>query len=218
MDITIRRATEADKDFLVMAITEAEKSGSDTISYCAMFSITGEEFRGLVSNILDEDMNGQEMCISNFLIAEVDGERAATLGTWIEGMDGMSSNMIKSNMLLYFLDRDKVLNAAENIRLVSETNIHKETNTLQVEFGYTDARFRGLGLFARLLNEHIRVNMERYDWLNKVQSRPLKSNISSIKAHEKVGFSYVSEQRCTNSDILKILPSDTRILMERKLK
>ena len=137
MQINIRKATEADKDFLITSIIEAEKSGSDIISYCAIFSITEEELRAALNNMLDEDMEGQELNISGFLVAEVDDEKAAALNTWVENANGMTSSMIKSNLLMYFIDRQAILNAAPAMALMNAVNIHRDNNALQIECVYT---------------------------------------------------------------------------------
>ena len=217
MDINIRQATEADKDFLIESIIEAEKSGSDMISDCAIFSITEDDFRTALSSMLDEDMEGQELNISGFLIAEVDGEKAAALNTWVENASGMSSSMIKSNLLMYFLDRQAIINAAPAMALMNEVNIHRDSNALQIESVYTAEKYRGLGLTSKLINEHIRLKQAAAVPFNKVQVILLKNNEAAQKAYQKAGFAIVAEKHCTNPAILNLMPCDTKILMEKQL-
>jgi ribosomal protein S18 acetylase RimI-like enzyme len=217
MDIEIRQATEADKEFLIESIIEAEKSGSDIISYCAIFSITEEDFRTALSGMLDEDMEGQELNISGFLIAEVEGEKAAALNTWVENASGMSSSMIKSNLLMYFLDRQAIINAAPAMALMNEVNIHRDSGALQIESVYTTEKYRGLGLSSKLINEHIRLKQALGVPFNKVQVILLKNNKAAQKAYQKAGFTVVAEKRCTNPTILNLMPCDTKILMEKEL-
>jgi ribosomal protein S18 acetylase RimI-like enzyme len=218
MSITLRKATPADKDFLVTAIIEAEKSGSDIISYCAIFSITEQELRVLLNDILEEDIEGQELCIGSFLIAEVDGEPAAAISAWIENETGMASNMIKSNLLMYCLDRDIIMNAAPAIQIMNEVNIHRAEHALQIECVYTAKKYRGLGLVGKLIEEHIRLKQEAGKIFDKVQVILLKNNDSARRAYEKTGFAVVSEKRCADKTILKLLSCDAKILMERKIK
>lgn len=217
MNISIRRATVADKDFLITAIIEAEKSGHDTVSYCSIFGISLEELKELLCNILDEHIEGQEMYIPNFLVAEVNGEKGAAVSAWIENETGISSTMIKSNLLMYFLDRDIIMNATPSIKLMNEVNIQREANALQIECVYTDEKFRGLGLIGKLINEHIRLKQGTGLSFNKVQVILLKSNERAIKAYNNAGFSVVQEKTCSDKAILKLLSADTKILMERKL-
>ena len=217
MEINIRPATEADKDFLITSIIAAEKSGGDVVSYCAIFNISEDELRTALGNILDEDMEGQELSISGFLVAEVDGEKAAALSTWVENVNGMSSNMIKSNLLMYFIDREKILNAAPNLSLMNEVSIHRDDHALQIECVYTVPKYRGMGLSARLINEHIKLRQAASMPFNKVQVILLKNNTSAQKAYAKAGFTVVAEKRCTDRAILKLLPCDTKILMQKEL-
>ena len=213
MNIAIRQATADDKDFIITSIIEAEKSGADIISYCAIFSLTEQEFRGILNNILDEEMEGQELCISNFLVAEVDGERAAALSTWVEEESGM----IKSNLLLYFLGGDKITSAASNLSLLNEINIKREIGTLQVECVYTNEKFRGLGIVRQLIDESIKWRLGQGKAFEKAQVILLKNNESATRAYEKAGFTVMEERHSPDKNILKIFPGDTKILMERKV-
>jgi GNAT superfamily N-acetyltransferase len=213
MNIVIRQAKANDKEFIINSIVEAEKSGSDMISYCAIFSITEHELHDILGNILDEEMDGQEFCISNFLVAEVDGQKAAALSTWIE----QGSGMIKSNLLLYFLGGDKITIAAPHLSLLNEINIRREAGALQVECVYTDKKFRGLGLIKQLIEESIKWRLTQGNSFTKAQVILLKNNDSAIRAYEKAGFSIAQEKQCPEKNILKILPGDAKILMERKI-
>jgi len=217
MSITIRQATAEDKDFLIEAIMEAEKSGSDTISYCAIFSITEDQLRETLSNMLDEEMEDQELYIPNFLVAEVDGKPAATISGWVEKKNGMASSIIKSNMLMYSLDRDILLAAAPRLGLMNEVSITRDENALQLECVYTKPEFRGRGLAACLLEAHIKRMKDEGEPVDTAQIILLKNNTGAIKAYEKAGFSIVAEKTCGDDGILRLLPGDTKIMMERKL-
>jgi len=217
MSTVIRRATEADKDFLITSIIEAEKSGSDVISYCAIFSITEPELRELLGNILDEDIEGQELCIPNFLIAEVNGEKAAAISGWVKQDMGMAGTMLKGNLYMYFLGQEKMISAAPSLTLMNEVNIDRENDTLQLECVYTNPAFRGRGLSRQLIDEHIRLQQAEGIPFSKVQIQLLKNNESAIKAYQKGGFSIVMEKKAADTAILKLLPCDTKILMEKHI-
>jgi len=217
MSMTIRQATAEDKDFLIEAIMEAEKSGSETISYCAIFSISEDRLREALANMLDEEMEDQELYIPNFLVADVDGKPAATISGWIEKKNGMASSIIKSNMLMYSLDRDILLAAAPHLGLMNEVSITRSENALQLECVYTKPEFRGRGLAASLLEAHIKRVKEEGEPVDTAQIILLKNNTGAIKAYEKAGFSIVTEKTCNDDAILKLLPGNTKIMMERKL-
>lgn len=216
-DIQIRQAGPQDRDFVIEAIIEAEKSGSQMISYCQLLGITEDELRTLLNNILDEEMDGQELCIPNFLIAEVDGEQAAAVSTWIEGAGGMTSNLIKANFFMYFLGSDVMHNAAGSLKVLSETNIERKDGALQIECVYTREKFRGMGLSGHLINEHIAWRKGKGETFDTAQVIVLKDNVSAIRSYEKAGFSVVAEKKSSRPEILKILPCDTKVMLERKL-
>jgi len=217
MSTMIRPATPADKDFIITAIVEAEKSGSDLISYCAIFSITEAGLRKILGDILDEDIKGQELCLSNFLIAEVDGEKAAAISTWIEKENGMASNMIKSNVLMFFIDREILLNATPLFSLMNEISIARQENALQIECVYSSEGFRGRGLTWQLIDEAVKLKTKSGPKFNKVQVILLKNNEKALNAYRKAGFTVVQEKQCADKAILQILPGDTKILMERNI-
>jgi ribosomal protein S18 acetylase RimI-like enzyme len=218
MNISFRSAAPSDKDFLITTIIEAEKSGSNIISYCAIFSINEEELKALLGRILDEDIEGQELYIPGFLIAEVDGEPAAAISAWIENETGMSSNIIKSNLLMYCLDRDTLINATPALQLMNEINVPRSAGALQIESVYTAEKYRGLGLVSKLVDEHIRRNREAGKVFDTAQVILLQNNVSARKAYEKTGFAVVKEKTCADKAILKLLSCDTKILMEKKIK
>ncbi len=217
MSVTFRRANAADKDFVIKAITEAEKSGSDTISYCAVFSITEDELKVILGKILDEEMGGQELYLPGFIIAEVDGVPAATISGWIEGEEGMASSMIKSNLFMYHTDREVLMKAVPQMKLVNAVNIDREQGALQIEYVYSAEGYRGRGLAAQLVDEHIRRNREEGKQVEKVQVMLMGSNAPAIRAYEKAGFITVKEKKLDDPAITKLLSCDTKILMERIL-
>jgi hypothetical protein len=68
---TIRRAVATDIPFLVDVIISAERSGTDKLSYSTLFDLPEAHVRRLLAEMLAEDVTGQELCVSGFLIAEV---------------------------------------------------------------------------------------------------------------------------------------------------
>jgi ribosomal protein S18 acetylase RimI-like enzyme len=217
MSIVIRKATNADKEFIITSIIEAEKSGSNVVSYCQIFSIDETTFRSILNNILDEDMEGQELCLSGFLIAEADGIKAAAISAWIEQETGMASGVIKSNLLMYFIDREMLVNAVPSIALMNNVSINRDEKALQIECVYTSPEYRGMGLVKQLINEHINQKQKAGALFDKVQIILLKNNTNAIKSYQKAGFTIVKEKTCSDQSILQILPCDTKILMERHL-
>lgn len=214
MSITIRQATADDKDFIITTIIEAEKSGSDVISYCAIFGITTEELRQVFHNILDENIPGQELCIDSFLIAEDDGEYAGALAGWIEGLDGMSANMIKSNLLMYYMNREAMMQAMPAMKLIGEVSIERENGVLQIESGYVVPAHRGKRIFALLTEAHIKRWQERGETFSRAHIMMMGNNTGAKILYEKMGFREANRKTLNSPIITTLLPGDTKLLME----
>ncbi len=217
MSTIIRRAAAQDKDFVIKAIVEAEKSGTDIISYCSMFSITEAELRKVLAEILDEEVGGQELYLPGFLIAEVDGKQAAAMSAWIEKEGGMASSMIKSNLFMYFMDRDKLMKAMPAMGVVNEVSIAREDHALQIECVYTDPAYRGQGLSTMLIDEHMAQKKKAGFLVTKVQIQLMENNKGAMRAYEKAGFEIRDRKKTDNPAISRLLSGNTKILMERTI-
>ncbi len=212
--ITIKQATTTDKDFIIETIIAAEKSGTDLLSYSAIFNIPEPEFIHVLSEILEEDMIGQELCVSGFLIALVDEKPAAAICSWVEGEEGASS-MLKANALMYFLGKEKFLAAGNAIKTIEELNIPRENGAIQLESIYTKQEFRGLGLSKTLINEHINRHKLRLSSVTKAQIILMQNNQTATIAYEKAGFQIAIEKTATNINVGKFLPGNSKLLMEK---
>jgi ribosomal protein S18 acetylase RimI-like enzyme len=210
----IRKANDADIGFIVKAIIEAEKSGTERLSYATMFGLSETEVKDLLKNAVSEDIPGQELCVSGFLLAMIDETPAATVCSWIEGYDEIPSALIKANILFHFLGSETLLKAADKTKLVEQISIPRETGTLQIESVYVDNKFRGLGVSNKLILEHIKESLETGIDLKKVQIQLAENNQSALRSYEKLGFKTIIRKKCDDSLILSFLPSDTKIMME----
>ncbi|MEI6764568.1 MAG: GNAT family N-acetyltransferase [Bacteroidota bacterium] len=212
----IRKAAERDIPFLVESVIAAEKSGTETLSYSTIFNISEEEVKALLSRIFEEDIPGQELCISGFLIAEINGEYAGAVSAWVEGVEGPST-IIKANMLSFFLGKEKVANATTKGTLLNTVHIEREIGALQLESVYTCNKFRGQGVSGKLIEEHIRLVKKDFTDVKRAQILLAKTNNSAYKAYHKPGFYTVLERKCTDAAILDLLPADTMILMQKEI-
>ena len=214
---TIRSASVADIPFLVDTIIEAEKSGTDKLSYSTIFGIAEEEIRNYIAEMLLEEVDGCELSVSSFLIAEKEGQIAAALSAWIEGKDGISSTVLKGNLLNYILPKECLKNAIQVNSIISEIHIEYHTNTIQIGAGYVAKEFRGNALLGILNNEII----ERLSKLNpnvlKVCVQIFGCNIPSIKTYEKANFKVELIKTSSTKEIHNYLPSNKKILMTKEL-
>jgi ribosomal protein S18 acetylase RimI-like enzyme len=207
----VRRANETDIPFLVEAILEAEASGSQNISYREIFCLNDRELKDLLDSILSEEIQGCGWSPPEFLIAEQDGEAAACCAAWIEGAGGLSSNIIKSQLLVEFLGQGKWENSKENLNAASEVDIHRTPGVLQIESVYTQPRYRGNGLSGILIREHLLQAAKIGTRSAEIQL--MKNNGAAIRAYEKAGFIFKSEKRSDNNKLGKLLPHHTKLMM-----
>ncbi|HPI37674.1 MAG TPA: GNAT family N-acetyltransferase [Ignavibacteriaceae bacterium] len=213
--IEISPATSADIDFVIDTIIEAEKSGTEKMSFCNIFSMTEPEVRLLLKRILEKDVTGQELSYSEYLICRVDGEYAGACTSWIEEENGYSAALLKADLLFDFVEREKLIEAQRIFSLIQGVNIEREPGTLQIAYAYVKPKFRGRGIIGLLMNEHIKNQKNRVPGINKAQLRITKTNENAARAYEKIGFVKIYERTVDNDEILKILPAKTKILMEK---
>lgn len=59
-NLVIRVATIHDIEFIIETIIEADKSGSNVISACNILNVNEQEYRNILKNILNDNIEGQE--------------------------------------------------------------------------------------------------------------------------------------------------------------
>lgn len=217
-NVEIRRAEKKDIDFIIETIIEAEKSFTNVISYCTIFSLTEEEVVDLFRKFLNENIPGQEFCYSDYLVA-VDGEEyLGACASWVEGTEGFSSSVIKADLLLEFLSYEKMAESKHLFEHLQKINIEREINSLQIVNAYVRPQHRGKGIISRLINEHIKIQKAAYPFIKKAQLRPTGVNEAAYKAYNKMGFEFVREQKIEEDFILNYLPAKSKILMEKVIE
>jgi ribosomal protein S18 acetylase RimI-like enzyme len=212
--IAFRTAVEADVDFIAEAITEAEKSGTDIFSYARIFDLSNEQATALIKNAVLENIPGQELCLSGFIIAEIDGEPAGAVCSWIEAKDGIPSSLLKANVLYYFLGKEAISRADHKSEIIDPLFIPREPGTLQIESVYVRNKFRGMGVSMELILEHIKQHIINGKNFSKVQIQLAETNAAAMNAYQKPGFIMHARKISHHPDVLKYLPSNTKIMME----
>ena len=213
----VRRATLADIPFLVECIIAAEKSGTDRLSYCTLFGLPEAEFRGMLVEMLEEDVPGQELCVSGFLLAERDGQPAGAICGWVEGTGAKASALVKGSLLMHFMGRERITAASPRLKLMEGLSLARTPGALQLESVYVDARHRGQGLCARLLDEHQALARRDHPAVQAAQIILAKGNGAALAAYEKAGFAIAAERSSPAPQVLALLPSATRVLMDKPL-
>lgn len=212
-EYTFREANENDVDFIVQSIIEAEKSGTDILSYSRIFNLTETELRMIFSQMLLEGIEGCEFSISSYIVAVNDGKVVGTIGAWVEEKDNPSS-IIKANLLGYYLPRNSLTYASQFAEAISTLNIEHVRGALSFVIVYVSEENRGKRLFEQLANEHIKRNPHS----GELSIQLMANNIPAIKAYERYGFKKYFEIRSENEMIPRLLPYNMKILMKKILK
>ena len=212
-NLKFRNATSDDVDFVIEAIIESEKSGTEMISSCKIFNFTEKEFKNILREILVQDIPGYDYYLSGFIIAELHGEKIGTVGSWIEASSGTASGMVKATVLFQYLGAAKFKEINKNTKVIKGLTLNREPGTLQLEHGYTKEKFRRQGVFTSVIKENIKGNLRDYSFL-KVQGILFNENYKSFKAHLKLGYKVIEEKKVADPDIFKFFPYNTKVLME----
>lgn len=208
----IREATINDIDFIIEAIIEAEKSGSEILSYSTVFNLTETEVREILRSILMEEMEGCEFSLVNYLIAFKDDEPAGTIGAWVEKKENPSS-IIKSSLLGYYLPRRSIEYAAREAKITSDLIIEHTADALSLVVVYIAPLHRGKNLFSLITNEHIR----RHTGVDSLSIQVMANNIKAIRSYEKYGFRKSLSLKSDSELITKFLPYNEKVLMTKTI-
>lgn len=216
-NVTIRRATADDRNFIVEAIIAAEKSNSSVLSYAGIFDLTEAAVANLLIQALEEEVEGQEICTAHFLVAEINDKLAAACASWIEAKEGVSSGQIKANLLFHLLGKTVWGQSASRLKAIAETSLERTPGAVQLEAVYTRPEFRGKGLTPKLIFEHLRLHTAQSPAPTKAQVILLKANTIAASVYRKVGFEQIAEQAGTSVLLRDILPSPVKIMMQKQL-
>ena len=208
----VREATLNDVDFIVEAIIEAEKSGSDKLSYSAVFNLSEDEIRKIFRSMLLEEIDGCEFSITSYLVAEIDKKVVGTIGSWVERQEAPSS-FVKSNLLTYYLPKSSILYASREAKITSELYIEHVNGALSLVVVYINPEHRGKRLFELLTNEHIKRNAG----VQELSIQVMANNIYAIRSYERYGFKKCFAKKTGNEKIMQFLPFNEKILMKKPL-
>lgn len=216
-DFKIRQAGVDDVPFLVDTIIEAEKSGTNIFTYSTIFGLTEQDARKYIGNMLMEEIDGCELSISAFLLAEKGGQIAAAVGAWVEGLEGVPSSMLKGNLLSFSLPKVCIEKASTLNNLVKALHIEYKDKTIQIGLVYVSADFRGLGLANTLIEAQLTRLQELSPGLTESFVQVFGSNKAAIRSYEKSGYNIVLEKHSDDPRMAEHFPSSSKVLMKRSL-
>lgn len=215
--ISIRRATANDVDFLVETIINAEKSGTERLSYSTIFKLSEEQVGVVLKEMISENEGYCELSIDPFLIAEVDGERASAVAAWIEGEDDIPSAIVKANLLFSCMPPTALASLREVSAILEEVHIPRVNGTLQLESIYTVSKYRGLGLAKLLIDHHVNDAKQSSPELNRAQIILSDINESALKAYKKADFELTLHKKSEHPLVKEILPSGGNYSLEKTI-
>ena len=217
-EYSIQMATIKDVDFLADVIIGAEKSLTDNLGLANFFEVTEEEVKKYIIAMLEEEVDGCDFSISSFFIAWHGDKPVGALGGWIEGYyDGMSSNMLKSNLIAYVFPKEKLIKAQAKMEMIKEMlHIERPMGTYQLEYVYVDNDHRGKRITQQLMDVHLAYAKQLDPNVTRAQLSCFENNQSIIKAHERNGYQRMKRYVCDNEDILNYLPFNVKVLLEKQ--
>lgn len=218
INFSIRKAIHQDIPFLVETIIEAEKSGTEILTYTTIFGLSEDDTKAVLKQILEEEIDGCELSLSSFFIIENDetNEIAGAIAVWLEGIDEVPSSVLKGNLLNYILPSECIIRAAELSSILKDAHIDNPDGALQLGLVYVSEKYRGKQLVSKLVNNAI----ELYKTIERVDNMYVQvfgNNIRAIKTYEKIGF--IEEKRiiANSKKVEEYLPSRIKVLMRKKL-
>ena len=216
-EFIFRPATTGDIPFLVETIIEAEKSGTEILPWSTIFGLSEDETRACLSAMLAEEVDGCELSVSSFLVAETEGRVVAALSAWIEGENNEPSAQLKGNLLSYCLPGEAIRKAIAIHPILSGINIEYNPGTIQKGAGYVAKEYRNMKLFGILTDEIVKRLRLKKPEVSEVCTQIYGCNTAAIRANEKAGFQIVMEKVSSNEEILRYLPSNKKLLMKKEL-
>ncbi|NMC60960.1 MAG: hypothetical protein GYA51_16505, partial [Candidatus Methanofastidiosa archaeon] len=179
----VRTATINDIDFIVNAIIQAEKSGSELLSFSTIFNIKEEEVIRILRLILLEEVDGCEFSLTNYIVAELNGLPVGAIGAWVERAE-TSSSTIKNNLLNYFLTKPSIVYASRDARIASELVIENVRDALSLVVVYISPEHRGRHLFDLMTIGHI----NRNPGIKELAIQVMANNYYAIRSYKNYGF------------------------------
>ncbi len=210
-ELIFKKATKSDLQFVIDCIVGAEYSGSQILSYCALFEITESEFRELLIEIIDEEIEGQPWNLEHWFIGFIDNIQVCGGCCWIEAENGIGSDMLKSQILQYFLP-EKWKMKLDELKLISELTIPRIPNSIEVEYFYTHPDFRNRGLITSM----IYFIDETFPDRNK-EIIMVGNNVRAMELYKRHGYDVREIKTSTQKNILTLLPSDTKVALLKKI-
>lgn len=217
-DIIFRKATIKDIHFIVDVIIEAEKSGTDRLSYSTIFGLSEDKVRKHLVEMLSEEIDGcGELSISSYLLAENRNELIAAACAWVEGAEGLPTAVLKGNILNFILPRKAIDKAVKLQEILHELHFDYEPNVIHMGAGYVEKKSRGKGLLKIIKEKQLNYLVKENPKIREAYVDTFEASKAALRTSEKLGFIIVEVKEASSDEILKYLPSKRKYFLKKKL-
>lgn len=214
-----RPATTDDIPFLVETVIQAEKSATGVCGMANHFGITEEELKRYLTQMFEEEVDGCELSVSSFFVAEYDGRVVAASAGWLEGEneDGLPSSILKSNLIQYVMPKEAILKARENLAITKELSIERELGTYQREYTYVVPEHQGQMLNQTLGEMHLKRAKSYSPPVKKIQTHAFEGHKVVALGNKIAGYKITKRVVSTNPKVLEYYPYNTMLLFEKEI-
>jgi len=204
--VIIRQATAKDIPFLVETVINAEKSGTNILSYTTVFGLTEDETRMVLTAMFEEEIDGGELSLSSFMVADIDDKVASAVAGWIECACGDSSYFLKSNLISYCIPKQNIEKALKARDIVRDIYIKRTPYTIQLEYVYTDPKYRGRDIYRMLRNVLVEKLHKENPSVEFVDIQIFEGNKIMYNLNLSDGFFVLERKESTNPAAGKYFP------------
>lgn len=218
-EIIFRRATPSDVDFCVETVLQAESSGSDIQPWTLFLNMPEDRVRGILREILLENIPGHELCLSAFTIAELRGEILGACGSWIEECEGKSSNLLKAEIMSYYFPRENLLHSFPLQEKIKEFNYPKEKHCAFFEYLYIRPECRSIDLLLKLMEASSNNAIAAYPTIRvpRIYGGTSGTNPFMIRATRRIGYELWMTITLKDEQLKTLVPSLTKYVMKKEL-
>ena len=213
--LEIKKATEKDVDFIIESIIAAEKNNTAILSYSKIFKLNISKVKEILKQTLLYNIDGCELSINSYLIGFIENKPVASIGAWIEGKTGLPSSTIKGNLLFKSMPANSIKYAKSIFNITSKLYTEYLLNSFCIGVVFIKKKYRGYGIFEKILEIHINNNKIFERKLN-TYVHVFSNNISAIKTYEKNGFVMIKELESNNDEIKEYFPFHKKQILIKK--
>ena len=212
----LRPATENDAPLIADAVISSVASQTETVIYEKIFGLNSDELKKILTQIAEEEIEGQELTYPNHLILiDDEGNAVGCCASWVEQYNVPPSNIQKAQIWSYYLGQERWKNASQALETFSGFSFEREAGALQLEAVYIAPPYRNHG-YGTLLIENVIQHMKgSHPFLQKAQIILFKQNEPALRAYLKAGFQITAEIKAERKDVLQYVPYDEKLLLER---